>query len=171
MRRFGSSQQPARPDRPAAAEFDAFVTRVEPQLRTALVATYGAVDGRSAVVDALSWAWEHWDRVLELDRPVGYLYRVGQTAAARYRVRPLPTIALSPARPDDPATEVVDREVIGALAQLPEQQRTSVLLVHGYGWSQVDVAELLGVTPSTVSAHLRRALPKLAALLEMTNAS
>ncbi len=48
---------------PSAAEFAVFVRAVEPGLRQALVATYGAIDGREATVDALSWAWEHWDRI------------------------------------------------------------------------------------------------------------
>ena len=43
--------------------FEVFVERVQPRLLQALVATYGPVDGREACVDALSWAWEHRDRL------------------------------------------------------------------------------------------------------------
>jgi hypothetical protein len=63
---------------------------VKPALLQALVATYGPVDGREATVDALSWAWEHWDRLADVDHPVGYLYRVGQSATRRFLPRPVP---------------------------------------------------------------------------------
>ena len=45
--------------------------RTEPKLLQALVGTYGAVDGREAAVDALSWAWEHWDRLDGVSNQVG----------------------------------------------------------------------------------------------------
>ena len=57
----------------------AFVREVEPRLRQALVATYGPVDGREATVDALSWAWEHWDRLRDVRNPGGYLYPRDET--------------------------------------------------------------------------------------------
>ena len=70
--------------RPTREEFSAFVRKTEPKLLQALVATYGAVDGREATVDALSWAWEHWCRLEGVTNQVGYLYRVGQTATRRF---------------------------------------------------------------------------------------
>ena len=60
---MGVSTQPI----PDADAFARFVANVRPALLQALVATYGPVDGREATVDALSWAWEHWDRVVEMD--------------------------------------------------------------------------------------------------------
>jgi DNA-directed RNA polymerase specialized sigma24 family protein len=42
-----------------------------------------------------------------------------------------------------------------------------VLLVHGYGWRQVEVAALLEVSPSTVADHLGRALARLREELEV----
>ena len=41
-----------------------------------------------------------------------------------------------------------------------------VVLVHGYGWPQAEVAALLEVGPSTVHEHLNRALARLRADLE-----
>ena len=66
---------------PNSDGFESFVERVKPGLLQALIATYGPVDGREATVDALSWAWEHWDRLSDFTNPGGYLYRVGQSAA------------------------------------------------------------------------------------------
>ncbi len=77
--------------RPTLSEFARFVDVVEPRLLQALVAVYGPVDGRGATVDALSWAWEHWDRLQEIENKPAYLFRVGQSATRRYSTRPLPT--------------------------------------------------------------------------------
>ena len=36
-----------------------------------------------------------------------------------------------------------------------------MVLLHGYGWRQAEVARLLGITPSTVHDYLNRALDRL----------
>jgi DNA-directed RNA polymerase specialized sigma24 family protein len=146
--------------------FGVFVGQVEARLRVALVASLGSVDGRAATVDALSWAWEHWERVGELANPVGYLYRVGRSAARRYGVRPVPTAGVS-GIDDAPSLDV---ELLAAVRALPEQQRTVVMLVHAFGWSQRDVAGLLEVNPSTVHVHLERAVARLQEVLEVRDA-
>ena len=50
--------------------FEEFVASAEPRLRIALIATYGPLDGQTAALDALSWAWEHWDEVRAMANPV-----------------------------------------------------------------------------------------------------
>ena len=143
------------PDRDA---FESFVEHVKPSLLQALIATYGPVDGREACVDALSWAWENWDRVQHIEHPAGYLYRVGQSATRRFLPKPVPPLLagiLESRFPD------IEPELMPALARLSEQQRTAVVLVHGYGWRQAEVARLLGITPSTVHDYLNRALDRL----------
>ncbi len=147
--------------------FAAFVREVEPRLRQALVATYGPVDGREATVDALSWAWEHWDRLRDVRNPSGYLYRVGQSAVRRFGSRPLP---VSVFRATDVASPDLSPELVPALARLSSQQRTVVLLVHAYGWSQADVATLLEINASTVREHMNRAIARLRDELEVRNA-
>ena len=49
----------------------------------------------------------------------------------------------------------------GALQSLSGRQRTAVMLVHGYGWPLSEVAELLGVSWSTVRRHADRGMEKL----------
>ena len=98
-----------------------------------------------------------------MENPAGYLYRVGQTAARRAR-RP---VALLPAEPAQTIPEV-EPGLIAALEALSRQQRVVVVMVHALGWSQVDVAELLDLAPSTVAAHLRRAIESLRNSLEVT---
>jgi RNA polymerase sigma factor (sigma-70 family) len=147
-------------------DFAVFFAAVEPRLRTALVASYGAVDGRAVTVDALSWAWEHWDDARSLSNPVAYLYRVGQSALRKYTTRPLPIDPGTETTTDDSLADV-SPELMPALGKLSEQQRTVVLLVHGFGWSQREVASLLDISASTVREHLDRAMARLRADLEV----
>jgi DNA-directed RNA polymerase specialized sigma24 family protein len=150
------------------AELAAFVRQVEPRLRQALVATYGPVDGREATVDALSWAWEHWDQTREIGNPVAYLYRVGQSAVRRFGSRPVPVDPLKAATSSIPE---ISPDLLPALARLSLQQRTIVVLVHAHGWSQADVAGLLDINASTVREHLTRAISRLRDDLEVHDAS
>ncbi|WP_350170192.1 RNA polymerase sigma factor [Ilumatobacter fluminis] len=127
-----------------------------PRLRAGLVAAYGPIDGLDAAAEALAYGWEHWDELSSMLNPAGYLYRVGQTAARRERRQP-------PQLPVPDPVEMPDFEpgLVPALEQLTEPQRVCVMLVHSFGWSQVDVADLLGVGESTVRTHLSRGLNKL----------
>jgi DNA-directed RNA polymerase specialized sigma24 family protein len=146
--------------------FEAFVERVKPGLLQALIATYGPVDGREACVDALSWAWEHWDRLVDVDHPVGYLYRVGQSATRRFLPKQVPVRLVEILETGFPD---VEPELLPALSRLSEQQRTVVVLVHGYGWRQAEVARLLGISPSTVHDYLNRAIDRLRTELEVSD--
>jgi DNA-directed RNA polymerase specialized sigma24 family protein len=142
--------------------FAAFVSDVEPRLRRALVATYGPQVGREATVDALAYAWEHRATLGTMANPTGYLYRVGQTSARRQR-RMLP-LAPPPADSSPPAFEPGLRPALDALS---EQQRAVVVLVHGFEWTQREVADLLGISTSTVRNHLERAMARLRKALEV----
>jgi RNA polymerase sigma factor (sigma-70 family) len=140
------------------AGFSDFVTAVEKRLRLALVATYGPQDGSVAALDALSWAWEHWPRVQEMSNPVGFLYRVGQSSIRRSRRRPIPidnTTFRAHGIPE------INPELIPALGRLSAQQRTAVMLVHAFGWTVREVAQTIGVAPSTVQTHIERGLDRL----------
>lgn len=139
-----------------AATYSAFVSDGGARLRRAFIAAYGPEVGAEATSDALAYGWEHWSRVSEMDNPAGYLYRVGQSKARRYRRRPvrLPiveAVALPWVEPGLPA----------ALERLSERQRQAILLCHGYGWTLVEVGRLLGVGPSTVQRHIDRGMQKL----------
>ena len=109
----------------------------------------------------MAWSYEHWDRLRGMENPFGYLYRVGQSRTRRLRrPRPVASLAVPVASVPD-----VDPRLVGALASLPERQRVSVVLVHGYDWSHAEVAALLGVSSSTVATHVGRALVRLRIVL------
>lgn len=143
---------------PERQVFEAFVADVKPRLLQALVATYGPTDGREACVDALSWAWEHWERLAAVEHPVAYLYRVGQSATRRFVPRPLPVRLAEVISIEFPE---IEPQLMPALSRLSEQQRTVVVLVHGYDWRQAEVARLLDVSPSTVRDYLERGIERL----------
>ena len=65
--------------------FSKFFGESEPLLRHSLVACCGPEVGREAAADAFEYAWRHWDRVCSMEYPVGYLFRVGRSAAKKYR--------------------------------------------------------------------------------------
>jgi len=149
------------------SDFERFVAEVEPRLRRALVAGFGAVVGRQATADALAWAWQNWARVGELESPVGYLYRVGRTLALRNEARDVPVAELVPgvSSPDNS----FEPGLGPAIARLSEAQRCAVVLVVGWGYTLREAAELLGVTASTVRRDSERALARLRAELEVEN--
>ena len=159
---------PTNDEATVASGFEQFVAEVEPRLRRALAAAYGPVAGREATVDALSWAWEHWTDVQPMANPVGYLFRVGQTAARRSSFRVMPIDRSSTLDSTD-ASGLPEPRLMPAIRGLSEHQRVCVVLVHGYGWTQREAAELLELSPSTVRNHLDRALAHLRRALEVPN--
>ena len=139
-------------------DFDQFVLAVEGRVRRALVPIAGAEAARTATVDALVRVWRDWDRVRVMANPAGYLYTV---ARSRVRAdRPVGEVL-----PDDLASPVgepvIEPRLIPLLAALPERQRVAVYLVHGCRWPVPEVADLLGVSVSTVRNHAERGLTKL----------
>lgn len=129
----------------------------EPRLRHALTASFGSQVAKDAATDALSHAWEHWDRISTKDNPLGYVYGVGRNKARRVvsprnvRFLEVPAQRLPHVEPGLPA----------AIAALPEKQRIVVGLLYGYEWSMSEVAELLGTAKSTVQKHAERGLARL----------
>jgi DNA-directed RNA polymerase specialized sigma24 family protein len=130
-------------------EFEEFFAAVELPLRHALVARYGYDRGREATAEALGWAWQNRSRLEELRNPIAFLYRVGQS---RTRGRRRRTLVERPGSGE----VVVEPGLEKALQGLPERQRVALLLVDGAGWTHGEVAELLGIRPSTVQTHVER---------------
>jgi|ERR1700722_3325350 DNA-directed RNA polymerase specialized sigma24 family protein len=146
-----------------ADRFRTFVLRVEPRLHSAFVAAYGHDRGRDAAAEALAYAWEHWDKVENLDNPVGYLYRVGQSKVRMRRTR---VVYLPPL---DGST-LYEPELLPALERLSERQRQAVILVHVEGWTLREVGELLGLSIPTVQKHVERGMVSLRRALKINEA-
>ena len=138
--------------------FRAFVERVEPGLRRALVASFGYERGGEAVAEALAYAWQHRDHVQTIENPIAYLYRVGQSKTRGRRVRATYDLPVDPEPLYEPG-------LAAAMSSLAEKQRIAVFLVHGLGWTHSEVAELMGVIRTTVQKHLDRGLARLRRML------
>ncbi len=147
---------------PANSAFTAFMSEAEPRLSRALMARFGLEHGRDATLDAMVYAWQHWDRVEVMDNAVGYLYRVG-CSSVRPR-RPPPRVAPS----HDYREPWIEPGLEGSLDELSPPQRVSVVLRHSFEWTLDEIAELLDVSVRTVRTHLSRGMDKLRSDLEVS---
>lgn len=75
-------------DQTEAESFTDLVRDIEPALRRGLTAGVGSQVGRDATAEALTYGWQHWDRIKDMTNPTGYLFRVGQNKARRLTRRP-----------------------------------------------------------------------------------
>jgi RNA polymerase sigma-70 factor (ECF subfamily) len=144
--------------------FVAFFEQKEQPIRQALSAELGFDLGKDSAAHALAYAWEHWDRIKEMDNPAGYVFRVGQRYGRRQRRRPPQPAAVS----SNVEMPWVEPALSVALKSLSRHQRIAVVLVHGLGWTRVEVAELLGIKPTTVQNHVERGLKRLRQELEVS---
>lgn len=139
--------------------FEDFVTGMRPRLTRAFVGCRGLAGAPDATAEALAFAFEHWERVRDMENPGGYLYRVG-----RSRTRPRKTPVLP--SPTDVGLPDVEPDLVPAMLALPETQRTAVWLVHACGWSYAEVAEATGSSVSMVGNHVSRGMQRLRRRLE-----
>jgi RNA polymerase sigma factor (sigma-70 family) len=140
-----------------ADSFTGFVVANERRLRESLSAACGDGVGPDAAAEALEYGWRYWDRVRGMENPVGYLYKVGRGKGRRMSRRRRPVYE----RVDTVRLPDVEPRLPEALARLPERQRVVVVLIHCDEWSQQEVAELLGLSRSSVRNHLERAMASL----------
>lgn len=139
-------------------QFKAFFDATEPRLRAALVAAFGGETGRDATAEAFRYGWEHRERVLIMDNPAGYLFQVGRRWGRRQRGRSRRQIGFEVVAPP---SSTYEPGLAGALASLSVRQRQAVVLVHGYGLTHHEAAELLGVGRSSIQNHVERGLVKV----------
>lgn len=142
--------------------FAEFHGSAEPSLRRALIARYGGEIGREATAEALAYGWENWDRVRSMDNPLGYLYRVGQSRSRRL----WPRRSVFEVRSGS-ELPWVEPGLPPALNKLSARQRQVVVLVHGFEYTHQEVADLLGISRSSVQNHVERGLARLRTELEV----
>lgn len=147
-------------DAPRTLGFTEFVEIEAPRLRRALCVALGRDLGMEGTSEALSYAWEFWERVREMENPVGYLYRVGRSRVRgefRWLRRRGPLF--DPAAAD--RLPWVEPRLPSVISRLSENQRLAVVLRHAFDWTYIEIADLLGVGVSTVQKHEERGLHKL----------
>lgn len=138
-----------------APDFDGFVRSSESALRRAVACHVPVARVDDAVAEALAYAYEHWDRLREMEFPVAYLVRVSRSRTRERRQGFLPQ---APSTVDD---TVVEPALTSGMHALPDRQRTALWLVHGCGWSYAEAASALGISKSAVGSHVERGLRTL----------
>jgi RNA polymerase sigma factor (sigma-70 family) len=155
-----------------ALTFEAFFEREADVLfRRMCVVTRDAHEAEEIVQDAFLAVFERWDRVSEMDDPVGYLYRTAFNRwkkLARRAARQLrEVVGFAPADVFGPIDEraAIDR----ALAGLTPRQRAAIVLTELLGYRPKEAATILGVRDSTVRALTSQGRAALRERLESTD--
>ena len=150
------------PDRAAAFE-DFFRGQTQDLYAHLCLITGNRAEAEELAQDAFLKVWERWDRVADMERPVGYLYRTAMNLF-RKRYRRV-VIALRQAvslEVRDEFATAEDRSLVGtALAQLAPRQRAALVLTELIGFSSEEAGPMLGVSPGTVrslASHGRAAM-------------
>ena len=152
-----------------AVGFEDFYRAERAGVLRAVVFTLNDRDLALEVTDeAFARAFERWADLSETGNRPGWVYRVAINLA-RNRFRRLalerrkpPPLGSEPWEPD----RCADPAIAKALARLPIDQRSVVVLRFHLDWSVEEVAAVLEIAPGTVKSRLHRAMQKLATMLE-----
>ena len=136
-------------------QLEAFLLDAQPRLRRAFLGTLGPNRADDALSAAFEWAVSNWNRLVDMDNPVGYLFRVGSSRSMPPKTPTALPLAAEVGLPD------FEPRLVPAMLQLPETQRTAVWLIHACGWNYTDAAQALDVGESTVGTHASRGLAAL----------
>ncbi|MBU3688009.1 MAG: hypothetical protein B7C54_09775 [Acidimicrobiales bacterium mtb01] len=140
--------------------FDELIDQMRAQLLPVLWSKWGVEVGGDICCEVEEYAWENRDRLLGMSNVLGYLYRVSQSKARRYTRWSKRTTF--PSRfPDVVHEDPQLHDMLQMLSALSPDQRTCVLLVHGFGWTYNEVASLLGMKRSDVNNHVHRGMSRL----------
>jgi DNA-directed RNA polymerase specialized sigma24 family protein len=135
-------------------DFERFVRQIEPGLRRALAGHLDRERAPDALAEAFAYAWQHRERVMAMENPSGYLFRVAQSKSRTRRHGWQPWT-------EDRDVPDVEPGLNAALASLSPSQYRAVWLVHGCGWTYAETAVALDVSASTVGSHVARAMAHL----------
>lgn len=156
------AQEATLEDRPQAWAEDAFRS-LTPRLWRALLLYSGSADLAS---DAVSEAFAQAMAVRqEIRDPRGWIWTAAFKIAAGEMARRSDHVEPSDiAVPDgmDPASLM---DLVSALRHVSDMQRRALILRHYMGYSNVEIARILGSTPSSIGVQLFRSTRKLRTLL------
>lgn len=136
-----------------AASFELFYETERDGLFAALyLITRNPHEAEELMHDAFLKVWERWERVRDMDRPAGYLYRTAMNAfRGRYRRTAIARRFFGWAYQRDPLADVEGRDELDrALAALTVRQRAAVILTELLGYTSEEAGHLLGVRAGTV---------------------
>jgi RNA polymerase sigma-70 factor (sigma-E family) len=155
----------------AYPSFSSYVKARQPVLlRTARSLTANPSDAEDLLQTALTKTYVAWDRIEDHRALDGYVRRaLLNTRTSQWRKRKVDEFAcdeLPEPEPapggDDPAERQALRDAMWrAIMKLPARQRAMVVLRYYEDLSEVQTAEVLGVSVGTVKSAVSRALGKL----------
>ena len=149
--------------------FEEFATaRLPGVLRFAGVLTGDRGLAEDVVQEVLIRAHKRWPHIGELDHPELYVRKMVVNEYLSWRRRSWRLIPsgrsghLTGRSSPDPADGYVERQALMAeLAKLTRRQRTALVLRYYEGYSDAEIAAVMGCTQSTVRGHVFRALAAL----------
>lgn len=131
-------------------------------LQAMYVCTGDVHAAEDAVSEAFTRACSRWEKVSWHPAPVAWVTTTALNfARSSWRRRLGSRAADLPQGGDEVIHDPLDREVVAAVAALPERQRQVIGLRVLLDLSTDQTAEALGLAPGTVTAHLHRALSSL----------
>lgn len=138
--------------RTAAEAFDALYTHAAPFLvRQTYLLTGRRILAREAVERAFQQAWQNWPEVAVDPDPAGWV----RAAAYEYAMSPWHGLRPGKRQPEAPPATPEDRELLGALLDLPPVYRRTLLLYDGVG---LDLPETAAETEASTPAAANRIL-------------
>lgn len=153
-------------------DFDSFARAELPRLLSYAVVLTG--DGHLAadvVQEAMVRAHQRWARVQETDRPDLYVKRMVTNEflswRRRWQVRKIVATAdealhhHAPNSADHAHRLVEQDDMWRRLAELPRRQRAALVLRYYEDLTDLEIAELMQISPSTVRSNISRALATL----------
>ena len=147
---------------PVNAGFEGFYRDARPEVFRALSLILNSrALGGEATDEAFTRAYERWADVSTYDNPAGWVYRVGLNWSRSWLRRKKRETPL-PGMPDSPHYDPVPSpELAPALAALPRNQRSVVVLRFYNDWTLEQIATALEIPVGTVKSRLSRALKVL----------
>ena len=142
------------------ASFEVFVNASQSRLFGSLCLMTGSRhEAEEIAQEAYVRVLERWDQVQGLDDPTGYLFvtamNVFRKRLRRAGIALRRSIGMAPSQ--DAFGAVEDRAVVlGALAQLPLDQRAALVVTALLGYSSEEAGQMLGIQASTVRARATR---------------
>jgi RNA polymerase sigma-70 factor (sigma-E family) len=151
--------------------FPDFVTRQQHALlRLAFLLAGDRGHAEDLVQTALMKTYRHWDRIVRRGEPSAYVRRALVTTHTSWRRRAWHREQPAARLPDVAAPERADRldaseDLRHALAGLPPRMRATVVLRYYEDLSQLQTAQIMGCSESTVNTQAARGLARLRAEL------
>jgi RNA polymerase sigma-70 factor (sigma-E family) len=147
--------------------FADFVGRQQqPLLRLAFLLAGDRGHAEDLVQTALMKTYRHWDRIVRRGEPSAYVRRALVTTHTSWRRRAWHREQPTSRLPDVAAAEQADRldgdeELRRALAALPLRMRATVVLRYYEDLSELQTAQVMGCSESTVNTQAARGLARL----------